>query len=44
MAKDPRTNYAKILRIVCGPPEEPPGKGRIISIQEYMPAGKTSKV
>lgn len=40
MAKDSRADYAEVPGALCGPPQKPPGKRRVISIQEYLPAGR----
>lgn len=39
MAEDPWAYYAQVSGALCGSPQEPSGKGRSLSVQEYLPAG-----
>lgn len=39
MAENPRANYAEVPGALRGSAQESPGKGRIVPVQEYLPAG-----
>lgn len=39
MAENPRADYAEVPGALRGSAQESPGKGRIVSVQEYLPAG-----
>lgn len=39
MAENPRADYAEIPGTLRGSAQESPGKGGIVPVQEYLPAG-----
>lgn len=43
MAENPRADYAEVPGTLCGSPQESPGKGRAVPVQEHLPAGTASE-
>lgn len=39
MAEDTRANYAQVLGALCGPSQEPLGKGGTVSVQKHLSTG-----
>lgn len=39
MAEDPRAHHAQVPGALRGSPQEPPGKGGSLPVQEHLPAG-----
>lgn len=39
MAEDPRAHHAQVPGALRGSPQEPPGQGGSLPVQEHLPAG-----